>query len=105
MHRWVSAFFMSRSFNCPSETGSRSTMRSPSFLSIGPTQQETAQPKKGKYAPGLPPEPEEGNSIDRKSSQLSTLELAFRLRRLNVRLIELSTFLSPFVRPSFLPVV
>ncbi|KAL2457062.1 Uncharacterized protein Fot_56473 [Forsythia ovata] len=46
---------------------------------------------KGKYAPGLPPEPEEGNSIDRKSSRLSTLELAFRLRRLNVRLIELST--------------
>ncbi|KAG6384682.1 hypothetical protein SASPL_155539 (mitochondrion) [Salvia splendens] len=43
------AAFMSRSFNCPSETGSRSTMRHPSFLSIGPTQQDTAQPKSLTY--------------------------------------------------------
>ncbi|KAK7298932.1 hypothetical protein VNO77_46254 [Canavalia gladiata] len=39
---------MSRSFNCPSETRSRSTMHGcpPSFLvALGPTQQDTAQPK------------------------------------------------------------
>ena len=41
------AAFMSRSFNCPSETRSRSTMHGcpPSFLYLGPTQQDTAQPK------------------------------------------------------------
>ena len=41
------AAFMSRSFNCPSETRSRSTMHGcpPFFLSLGPTQQDTAQPK------------------------------------------------------------
>lgn len=42
------AAFMSRSFNCPSETRSKSTMHGcpPSFLSLGPTQQDTAQPKR-----------------------------------------------------------
>ena len=41
------AAFMSRSFNCPSKTRSRSTMHGcpPFFLSLGPTQQDTAQPK------------------------------------------------------------
>jgi hypothetical protein len=53
------AAFMSRSFNCPSETRSRSAMhgRPPSFLYLGPTRPRVKKKwiKKGTYATGYAP--------------------------------------------------